>query len=449
MKYYNINNKSERVDFKDAIVLGQARDGGLFFPEQIPIWNKAFIESIQKKSKVEIGFEIMKPYVGDALPDDVLMDILQEVLSFEFPLKKINDQIYSLELFHGPTLAFKDVGARFLSRCLHFHISKKREKKILVLVATSGDTGGAVADAFHGIDGTEVVILYPSGKVSPVQEKQLTTYGDNIHALEVMGDFDDCQRMVKQAFLDQDLHKQFVLTSSNSINIARWLSQQIYYAVAFAQWPHKDLPTVAVPSGNFGNLCAGLVAQASGLPIAHFIAACNKNAVFSNYLDTGNYMPQSAIPTLSNAMDVGNPSNVIRIQELFNYDYEKIKNNISGSIISDKQTKETIALVYKNHNYLLDPHGAVAYTALNQWLNEKPKQKGIVLATAHPVKFLETVESATNTIIPIPPEVKKIMKKEKRAKTILIDYECFKREISLFFVHSIILLNNFLKFINQ
>ena len=433
MKYYNINNKSERVDFKDAIVLGQARDGGLFFPEQIPIWNKAFIESIQKKSKVEIGFEIMKPYVGDALPDDVLMDILQEVLSFEFPLKKINDQIYSLELFHGPTLAFKDVGARFLSRCLHFHISKKREKKILVLVATSGDTGGAVADAFHGIDGTEVVILYPSGKVSPVQEKQLTTYGDNIHALEVMGDFDDCQRMVKQAFLDQDLHKQFVLTSSNSINIARWLSQQIYYAVAFAQWPHKDLPTVAVPSGNFGNLCAGLIAQASGLPIAHFIAACNKNAVFSNYLDTGNYMPQSAIPTLSNAMDVGNPSNVIRIQELFNYDYEKIKNKISGSIISDKQTKETIALVYKNHNYLLDPHGAVAYTALNQWLNEKPKQKGIVLATAHPVKFLETVESATNTIIPIPPEVKKIMKKEKRAKTILIDYECFKREISLFF----------------
>ena len=433
MKYYNINNKSERVDFKDAIVLGQARDGGLFFPEQIPIWNKAFIESIQKKSKVEIGFEIMKPYVGDALPDDVLMDILQEVLSFEFPLKKINDQIYSLELFHGPTLAFKDVGARFLSRCLHFLISKKREKKILVLVATSGDTGGAVADAFHGIDGTEVVILYPSGKVSPVQEKQLTTYGDNIHALEVMGDFDDCQRMVKQAFLDQDLHKQFVLTSSNSINIARWLSQQIYYAVAFAQWPHKDLPTVAVPSGNFGNLCAGLVAQASGLPIAHFIAACNKNAVFSNYLDTGNYMPQSAIPTLSNAMDVGNPSNVIRIQELFNYDYEKIKNKISGSIISDKQTKETIALVYKNHNYLLDPHGAVAYTALNQWLNEKPKQKGIVLATAHPVKFLETVESATNTIIPIPPEVKKIMKKEKRAKTILIDYECFKREISLFF----------------
>ena len=433
MKYYNINNKSERVDFKDAIVLGQARDGGLFFPEQIPIWNKAFIESIQKKSKVEIGFEIMKPYVGDALPDDVLMDILQEVLSFEFPLKKINDQIYSLELFHGPTLAFKDVGARFLSRCLHFHISKKREKKILVLVATSGDTGGAVADAFHGIDGTEVVILYPSGKVSPVQEKQLTTYGDNIHALEVMGDFDDCQRMVKQAFLDQDLHKQFVLTSSNSINIARWLSQQIYYAVAFAQWPHEDLPTVAVPSGNFGNLCAGLVAQASGLPIAHFIAACNKNAVFSNYLDTGNYMPQSAIPTLSNAMDVGNPSNVIRIQELFNYDYEKIKNKISGSIISDKQTKETIALVYKNHNYLLDPHGAVAYTALNQWLNEKPKQKGIVLATAHPVKFLETVESATNTIIPIPPEVKKIMKKEKRAKTILIDYECFKREISLFF----------------
>ena len=433
MKYYNINNKSERVDFKDAIVLGQARDGGLFFPEQIPIWNKAFIESIQKKSKVEIGFEIMKPYVGDALPDDVLMDILQEVLSFEFPLKKINDQIYSLELFHGPTLAFKDLGARFLSRCLHFLISKKREKKILVLVATSGDTGGAVADAFHGIDGTEVVILYPSGKVSPVQEKQLTTYGDNIHALEVMGDFDDCQRMVKQAFLDQDLHKQFVLTSSNSINIARWLSQQIYYAVAFAQWPHKDLPTVAVPSGNFGNLCAGLVAQASGLPIAHFIAACNKNAVFSNYLDTGNYMPQSAIPTLSNAMDVGNPSNVIRIQELFNYDYEKIKNKISGSIISDKQTKETIALVYKNHNYLLDPHGAVAYTALNQWLNEKPKQKGIVLATAHPVKFLETVESVTNTITPIPPEVKKIMKKEKRAKTISIDYECFKREISLFF----------------
>lgn len=431
MKYYSIKNKSERVNFEEAIVLGQARDGGLFFPEQIPIWNKAFVESLQKKSKVEIGFQIMKPYVGDALPDNILLDILEEVLAFEFPLKKINDQIYSLELFHGPTLAFKDLGARFLSRCLHFLINKKRDQKILVLVATSGDTGGAVADAFHGIEGTEVVILYPSGKVSPVQEKQLTTHGGNIHALEVMGDFDDCQRIVKEAFLDQDIQSQFVLTSSNSINIARWLSQQIYYAVAFAQWPHKDMPTVAVPSGNFGNLCAGLIAQASGLPIAHFIAACNSNAVFSNYLDTGNYKPHIAIPTISNAMDVGNPSNVIRIQELFENDLESIKNKISGYSISDQQTKETIASIYCKHNYLLDPHGAVAFTAISEYANSNPNMKGLILATAHPVKFQETVESATNSRIPIPPLVKKIMKKEKQAKTISADYEYFKQEISL------------------
>lgn len=429
MKYYSINNKSEVVDFADAIVLGQARDGGLYFPEKIPVWDKNFIESLHKKSKAEIGFEIMKSYVGDTLPDKVLMDIMEDVLAFDFPLKKINEQIYSLELFHGPTLAFKDLGARFLSRCLHFLINKKRDHKILVLVATSGDTGGAVADAFHGIEGTEVFILYPSGKVSPVQEKQLTTHGGNIHALEVMGDFDDCQRLVKQAFLDQELQKQFVLTSSNSINIARWLSQQIYYAVGLAQWPHKDLPTVAVPSGNFGNLCAGLVAQASGLPIAHFIAACNSNAVFSNYLETGTYKTNIAIPTISNAMDVGNPSNVIRIQELFQYDIELIKNKISGYSISDEQTKETIASVFNQHNYLLDPHGAVAFAALNKYLSAKPNKKGMILATAHPVKFPETVETATNKIIPIPPSVKKIMQKEKLANTILPDYECFKAEI--------------------
>lgn len=431
MKYYSINNKSEVVDFADAIVLGQARDGGLYFPEKIPVWDKNFIQSLHKKSKAEIGFEIMKPYVGDTLPDKVLMDIMEDVLAFDFPLKKINEQIYSLELFHGPTLAFKDLGARFLSRCLQFFISNKREKKILVLVATSGDTGGAVADAFHGIDGIEVVILYPSGKVSAVQEKQLTTHGNNIHALEVMGDFDDCQRIVKQAFLDQDLQKQFLLTSSNSINIARWLSQQIYYAVGLAQWPHKDLPTVAVPSGNFGNLCAGLIAQASGLPIAHFIAACNHNAVFPNYLDTGNYIPHTAIPTISNAMDVGNPSNVVRIQELFEKDLDSIKNKISGYSISDEQTKETIASVYNQHNYLLDPHGAVAFAALNKYLSAKPNKKGLILATAHPVKFPETVESATNTIISIPSVLKKIMKKEKQAKPIMPDYEYFKQEISL------------------
>lgn len=431
MKYYSINNKSEVVDFEEAIVLGQAKDGGLYFPEIIPIWDKVFIKSLHKKSKVEIGFQIMKSYVGDVIPDIILKEILEDVLSFEFPLKKINDQIYCLELFHGPTLAFKDLGARFLSRCLHFLIGKKTENKILVLVATSGDTGGAVADAFHEMQGMEVVILYPSGKVSPVQEKQLTTHGGNIHALEVMGDFDDCQRLVKQAFLDQDIQKQFILTSSNSINIARWLSQQIYYAIALSQWKENEPPVVSVPSGNFGNLCAGLVAEASGLPIAHFIAACNSNAAFSNYLNTGTYTTHKAISTISNAMDVGNPSNVIRIQELFNYDIEKIKTKITGCSITDLQTKETIASVHSKYDYLLDPHGSVAFTALDHWLRDKPRQKGIILATAHPVKFLETVESSIKTTIPIPSAIKKIMKKEKFAKTISTDYECFKQEISL------------------
>jgi len=430
MKYYNIKNTKEVVSFKEATLKSQASDGGLYFPSSIPKWEKDFLRALPTLSKSAIGFHIMKPYVGDDIPDDVLLRIIEDVLNFDFPLQPIDENSFSLELFHGPTLAFKDLGARFISRVLqYFREQDNATKKMLVLVATSGDTGGAVADAFAEIESAEVVILYPSGKVSPVQEKQLTTHGGNIHAFEILGDFDDCQRLAKKAFLDQDLQRVFQLTSSNSINISRWLPQQIYYALALAEWKADSLPVVAVPSGNFGNLCAGLLAKASGLPIDHFVAACNSNAVFCRYLESGNYIPHAAIPTISNAMDVGNPSNVVRIIELFKNDYHALKNDISGFEINDQETKNTIAVVFSQYQYTLDPHSAVAYSALKKYLRFHPSKKGIILSTAHPIKFPDTVESATGQRIIIPESLKKIMKKKKLSTLLNADYELIKEKI--------------------
>lgn len=430
MKYYNIKNTEEVVSFKEATLKGQASDGGLYFPSSIPKWENEFISALPTLSKSAIGFHIMKPYVGNDIPDDVLLRIMEDVLNFDFPLQPVDENSFSLELFHGPTLAFKDLGARFISRVLqYFREEDKSTKKMLVLVATSGDTGGAVADAFAEIESAEVVILYPSGKVSPVQEKQLTTHGGNIHAFEILGDFDDCQRLVKKAFLDQDLKNEFRLTSSNSINISRWLPQQIYYALALAEWKETASPVVAVPSGNFGNLCAGLLAKASGLPVDHFVAACNSNAVFCRFLETGNYLPHAAIPTISNAMDVGNPSNVVRIIELFKNDYQALKKEISGFEINDHQTEATITEVFYQYHYTLDPHSAVAYRALKNYLSFHPSKKGFILSTAHPIKFPETVASATGQAINIPFSIKNIMKKEKKSTTLSTDYESIKQKI--------------------
>lgn len=428
MRYFSLKNSNHFVDFKEATLQGQAPDGGLYYPENIPVWDNDFIRNLKKKSKTEIGFEIMAPYVGNTIPEKELYRIIEKTLDFDFPLQPISEKIYSLELFHGPTLAFKDVGARFLSRCMGF-FAGKLEKKIVVLVATSGDTGGAVAAAFHNIPGTEVIILYPSGKVSPVQEKQLTALGGNIHALEIQGDFDDCQKLAKMAFLDEELKKNILLTSSNSINIARWLPQQIYYALALTQWDEGHEPVVSVPSGNFGNLCAGLVAKQSGLPIGHFIAACNANDVFTTYIKTGAYHPTSAIPTLSNAMDVGNPSNFARILTMFQYDYQRIREMISSIAVSDVETLSTIKDIFETHQYVMDPHAAVAYKALQAHLIGQPGQKGFILGTAHPVKFPTVVREAIGYSPAIPQSLGALMKKNKTACLIPPEYASFKSTV--------------------
>ena len=432
MLYYSLNHQSPKVTFAEAAVRGQAPDKGLYFPEHILQLPKDFIKNIRSYSKEELGFIVMKPYVGESIPDDVLQQIVAETINFDFPLIKVTDDIYSLELFHGPTLAFKDVGARFMSRCLGY-FNRHAYHHTTVLVATSGDTGGAVANGFLAVDGVEVIILYPSGKVSPIQELQLTTCGQNITALEVQGNFDDCQAIVKQAFMDADLTGKLSLTSANSINVARWLPQQLYYFFAYQQWQQEQPPVICVPSGNFGNICAGLVAHLSGLPVKHFIAACNANDAVPEFLKTGNYQAKQAVATISNAMDVGNPSNFVRILEMFNNELPALQNVLSSYSIDDATTTATIKNVYEQHNYMLDPHGAVAYYALNEYLNSRAYLNspsgaggGIFLETAHPVKFPDTVEEATNTKIPFPESVQYLQGKEKKSIVMPASFEAFK-----------------------
>ncbi|MEO9004509.1 MAG: threonine synthase [Ginsengibacter sp.] len=426
MKYYSLNKNSPVVDFKEATIRGLAPDKGLYFPESLPYIDKEFFIQINSFSDEEIAFKVIQPYVGDVIPEAELRRIVHETINFDIPLKKINESIYSLELFHGPTLAFKDVGARFMSRCLGYFV-KNSDKKVTVMVATSGDTGGAVANGFYNVDGVEVVILYPSGKVSKVQEKQLVTLGNNIHAVEINGTFDDCQKLVKQVFSDEVLNKELFLTSANSINVARWLPQQFYYFFAWKQWPDKsNPPVISVPSGNFGNICAGLLAHLSGLPVQHFVAACNANKVIPEFLQTQNYVPQKAIATISNAMDVGDPSNFVRILRLFNNQFIDLKNALSSYSVSDEETRQTIKEVFENKNYLTDPHGAVAYFALKTYLQNHPEQKGIFLETAHPVKFYDVVQTVIQQPISIPENVQSILNKEKQSLVMQADFEDLK-----------------------
>lgn len=426
MKYYSTNRKSETVSFKEATIKGQAPDKGLYFPETIPQVNAALVNSIKEFSNEEIAYKVISPYVGKEIPEERLRQIVSETVKFPVPLIKVDENISSLELFHGPTFAFKDIGARFMSRCLGYFVQGD-SRKITVLVATSGDTGGAVADGFYDVEGVEVVILYPSGKVSPVQEKQLTALGKNIHALEVLGTFDDCQQMVKQAFADKELTETKFLTSANSINIARWLPQQFYYFFAYKQWADKNNPPViSVPSGNFGNICAGILAMQSGLPVKHFIAACNANDIFSDYLQTQELKPKQTVATLSNAMDVGNPSNFVRILEIFNHQFPELKSKLSSYSITDDETIATIKEVYDLHNYLLDPHGAVGYLALKRYLADHPGENGIFLETAHPVKFPGAVEKITGKIIEAPDSVQALMRREKKSTLIEAEYEALK-----------------------
>lgn len=415
MEYYSTNNKSAKANFREATIAGQAPDKGLYFPGEIPVLSKQFIDKLSQLSKEEIAFEVIKPYVGNTIPANELKRIVEETVSFDFPLVPVTDTISSLELFHGPTLAFKDVGARFMSRCLGYFV-QHQNKKITVLVATSGDTGSAVANGFYNVDGINVVILYPSGKVSKTQEAQLTTLGSNITAIEVDGRFDDCQQMVKNAFGDVQLQQRLFLTSANSINVARWLPQQFYYFFAYRQWQDKgNPPVIAVPSGNFGNICAGLLAYCSGLPVRHFVAACNANDTIPRYLQTGNYIGKTSVATISNAMDVGNPSNFVRILELFEQNVSLIKNVLSSYSISDGETKATIAEIFRTRNYLLDPHGAVGFIALQRYLNDHPDSKGFFLETAHPVKFYDVIEPVIHRQIEIPDEIRSIIHKKKQS----------------------------------
>jgi threonine synthase len=422
MQFYSLHKKAPAADFRTATLNGQAPDGGLYFPEYIPFLPNDFINEINFYSKEEVALQVIAPYVGNAIPRSELQRIVAETVNFNFPLAPITENIFSLELFHGPTLAFKDVGARFMSRCLGYFV-QGQNKKVTVLVATSGDTGGAVANGFYGVDGVDVVILYPSGKVSPVQELQLTTLGKNVTALEVDGRFDDCQRMVKQAFADEALQQALFLTSANSINVARWLPQQVYYFFAWQQWADKENPPViCVPSGNFGNICAGLLAAQSGLPVQHFIAACNANDIVPQYLQSGNYAAREAVATLSNAMDVGNPSNFVRILEMFGQQFASVKEKLSATSISDAETTATIERVFRESNYVLDPHGAVAYLSLEQHLQQHPAQKGYLLETAHPVKFPEAVEKITGQKIEVPASVHDLLHREKKSLRMAPDF---------------------------
>jgi threonine synthase len=423
MRYYSLNKTAPAVDFKEATIRGLAPDKGLYFPEVIPKFDEELIQNINSYSNEEIAFHVIKPYVSDVIPEDELRRIVAETVNFEIPLVKLNDRIFSLELFHGPTMAFKDIGARFMSRCLGYFV-KGNKQKITVLVATSGDTGGAVASGFYNVEGVEVVILYPSGKVSLVQEKQLTALGNNIQALEINGNFDDCQKMVKQAFADEELNKNLFLTSANSINVARWLPQQFYYLFAYKQWADKNHPPViSVPSGNFGNICAGILAHLSGLPVQHFIAACNANDVVTEFLSTEKYQTKKAVATISNAMDVGDPSNFIRILELLHHEFSGLKNLMSSYSVSDNETRETLKNVFDNEHYLADPHGAVAYYALNEYLQQHPGQAGMFLETAHPVKFYDVVEPVIGEAIPIPEPLKPLMEKDKKSILMEADFQ--------------------------
>ena len=412
MKYYSLYNKSHKVSFKEAVINGIAPDKGLYFPEKIAPLPKTFFTEIDKLEDKEIAFQLIKKFFGDEIPKESLKSILSETLHFPFPLVNIENDIYTLELFHGPTMAFKDVGARFMARCLAY-FNKNSNTEVTVLVATSGDTGGAVASGFLGVKGVNVVILYPSNKVSKVQEKQLTTLGQNITALEVDGVFDDCQDMVKQAFMDEELTSKMQLTSANSINIARWLPQLFYFMFAYKQLKskHKDI-AFSVPSGNFGNICAGMVAQKLGLPIKHFIASNNANDTVVNYMTTQSYDPKPSVQTISNAMDVGNPSNFIRIQELHNNDFDALKTNLSSYSFTDAETRTALLELYKEFNYVADPHGAVGYLGAKTYL-ENNDAHVVFLETAHPTKFLDIVEDVIKKTLPLPSQIEAVIDKEK------------------------------------
>lgn len=427
MKYYSTNGKAPEADLHKAVVKGLAEDKGLYMPETLKKLPQDFFDNIQDMSFQEISYRVADAFFGEDVPADTLKKIVYDTLSFDCPTVKVNDNIYSLELFHGPTLAFKDVGARFMARLLGHFINQEGKEEVNVLVATSGDTGSAVANGFLGVEGIHVYVLYPKGKVSAIQECQFTTLGKNITAVEVDGVFDDCQALVKSAFMDNDLNKHMKLTSANSINVARFLPQSFYYFYAYAQMKKLGLAdklVVCVPSGNFGNITSGLFAKKMGLPIKRFIAANNANDIFYKYLQTGVYEPKASVQTIANAMDVGDPSNFARIIDLYKNDHDAICTDVSGATFTDEQIAETIKAVSDKYGYICDPHGACGYRALETGLKEG--ETGVFLETAHPAKFKSTVESIIGHEIEIPQKLAEFMKGTKQSIQMPKDFEDFK-----------------------
>ena len=427
MKYYSTNGKALDATLEEAVVRGLASDKGLYMPRQIKPLPQSFYDEIETLSFPEIAYKVADAFFGEDVPAETLKQIVYDTLNFDVPAVKVKDNIYSLELFHGPTLAFKDVGGRFMARLLGYFIRKEGKKQVNVLVATSGDTGSAVANGFLGVEGIHVYVLYPKGKVSEIQEKQFTTLGRNITAGEGDGTFDDCQALVKSAFMDQELNERMQLTSANSINVARFLPQAFYYFYAYAQMKklgrEKEL-VVCVPSGNFGNITAGLFAKRMGLPVKRFIAANNRNDIFYQYLKTGQYAPKPSVQTIANAMDVGDPSNFARILDLYEGSHDAIASEISGETYTDDQIRETVQLTYDETGYLLDPHGACGYRALSE--NLQPGEVGVFLETAHPAKFLHTVEDIIGTDINIPEKLKAFMNGTKQSVPMSKNFMTFK-----------------------
>jgi len=410
MKFYSTNHRTEPVSFKEAVIQGLANDRGLFYPESIPELPASFFEKLPELSLPEIACEFLQPYVGNELADTDLRSLLEEALNFEIPLVEITKNVNALELFHGPTMAFKDVGARTMARFLSKFIN---HSKVTILVATSGDTGSAVAQGFYNVEGIDVVVLYPKNQVSNIQEKQFTTLGGNITALEVNGTFDDCQRMVKAAFVDSELKQKLNLSSANSINIARLLPQAVYYFYAYGQLRnHSKSLVISVPSGNYGNLTAGLIAKKSGLPVSRFIASANRNDVVPEYFSTGIFRPRPSLPTISNAMDVGDPSNFARMLEMYGSSLANMKKDISAYSFTDQETLFEMKFVHRRYGYILDPHGAVAHLGLSSYMKNHDVT-GIFLETAHPAKFRETVEEALPVKLELPDRLKNSLEKEK------------------------------------
>lgn len=428
MKYYSTNGKADRATLHEAVVKGLASDKGLFMPEVIRHLPESFFDEIQDLSFQEVAYRVADAFFGEDVPADTLKQIVYDTLSFDCPVVKVTENIYSLELFHGPTLAFKDVGARFMARLLGYFIKQEGCNQVNVLVATSGDTGSAVANGFLGVEGIHVYVLYPKGKVSAIQECQFTTLGQNITALEVDGVFDDCQALVKNAFMDEELNRHMKLTSANSINVARFLPQSFYYFYAYAQLcglvGKPEEVVFSVPSGNFGNITAGLMAKRMGLPVKRFIAANNRNDVFLQYLHTGVYTPRPSVATIANAMDVGDPSNFARILDLYGGSHDAICAEVSGVSYTDEQIRRTMSETFRNERYLLDPHGACGYQALVDGL--QPGETGICLETAHPAKFLETVESAIGGTISVPEKLQVFMRGEKQSILMPVGFNAFK-----------------------